>query len=42
MFQRLAEEITNAYNKTGEAYKKKENMHKMAIANLAFAYNLRK
>lgn len=34
----LAEEITNAYNKTGYALTKRENMHKMAEANKAFAH----
>jgi len=37
MFENLAEEINNAYNKTGEAWKKKENIHKEAMANMAFA-----
>lgn len=34
----LAEEILNAYNKTGFAMTKRENMHKMAEANRAFAH----
>lgn len=34
----LAEEIINAYNKTGVAMTKRENMHKMAEANKAFAH----
>lgn len=34
----LAEEILNAYNKTGIAMTKRENMHKMAEANKAFAH----
>jgi len=34
----LADEILNAYNKTGSAMTKRENMHKMAEANKAFAH----
>lgn len=37
MFEKLAEEIIAAYNKTGEAFKKKENIHKEAMGNMAFA-----
>jgi small subunit ribosomal protein S7 len=37
MFEKLAQEIKDAYNKTGEAFKKKENIHKEAIGNMAFA-----
>jgi small subunit ribosomal protein S7 len=37
MFEKLAEEIREAYNKTGEAFKKKENIHKEAMGNMAFA-----
>lgn len=36
--QRLALEIVDAYNETGAAYKKKEDTHKMAEANRAFAH----
>lgn len=36
--QKLAEEILGASNKEGEAIKKKDNMHRMAKANKAFAY----
>ncbi len=36
--QRLALEIVDAYNQTGAAYKKKEDTHKMAEANRAFAH----
>ena len=36
--QRLAQEIVDAYNETGAAYKKKEDTHKMAEANRAFAH----
>lgn len=37
MFEKLAQEIKDAYNKTGEAFKKKENIHKEAMGNMAFA-----
>jgi len=36
--EKLAEEIINASNKEGEAVKKKDNVHRMAKANKAFAY----
>ena len=36
--QRLALEIVDAYNETGTAFKKKEDTHKMAEANRAFAH----
>ncbi|RWZ78814.1 MAG: 30S ribosomal protein S7 [Candidatus Microsaccharimonas sossegonensis] len=36
--QRLALEIVDAYNETGAAFKKKEDTHKMAEANRAFAH----
>ena len=36
--RRLALEIVDAYNETGSAYKKKEDTHKMAEANRAFAH----
>jgi small subunit ribosomal protein S7 len=36
--QRLAAEIVDAYNENGAAYKKKEDTHKMAEANRAFAH----
>lgn len=36
--QRLAAEIVDAYNETGSAFKKKEDTHKMAEANRAFAH----
>lgn len=38
MIERLANEIVDAYNGTGSAHKKKEDMHKMAEANRAFAH----
>ncbi len=36
--QRLADELMNAYNNTGDAIKKREDTHKMAEANKAFAH----
>ena len=36
--ERLAGEIVDAYNETGAAFKKKEDTHKMAEANRAFAH----
>ena len=36
--QRLSLEIVDAYNETGSAYKKKEDTHRMAEANRAFAH----
>lgn len=38
MHERLANEIVDAFNNTGGAYKKKEDMHRMADANRAFAH----
>jgi len=38
MEERLAAEIMDAYNQTGAAYKKKEDVHKMAESNKAFAH----
>jgi len=38
MEERLAAEITDAYNQTGGAFKKKEEVHKMAESNKAFAH----
>ncbi len=38
MREKLAEEIINAANNTGTAVKKKEDMHRMADANKAFAH----
>lgn len=38
MYKRLAEEIMAAYGNQGYAVKKKEETHKMAEANKAFAY----
>ena len=38
MCERLANELIDASNSTGGAFKKKEEMHKMAEANRAFAH----
>ncbi|HJP17355.1 MAG TPA: 30S ribosomal protein S7 [Nitrospinota bacterium] len=38
MVERLASELLDAYKNTGLAVKKKENTHKMAEANKAFAH----
>jgi small subunit ribosomal protein S7 len=38
MYQRLAAELMDAYNNTGTSIKKKEDTHKMAEANKAFAH----
>jgi small subunit ribosomal protein S7 len=38
MFEKLAEEIINAYNQEGEAYKKRKELEKLAEANKAFAH----
>ncbi|HLW06488.1 MAG TPA: 30S ribosomal protein S7 [Marinilabiliaceae bacterium] len=38
MADKLAAEILAAYNQEGGAYKRKEDMHKMAEANRAFAH----
>ena len=38
MEERLAGELVDAYNQTGGAFKRKEEMHKMADANKAFAH----
>ena len=38
MKEKLAGEILDAYNSTGNAIKKKEEMHRMAEANKAFAH----
>jgi small subunit ribosomal protein S7 len=36
--ERLADELLNAYNNTGDAVKKREDTHRMAEANKAFAH----
>ena len=38
MAEKLSAEIVAAYNNEGAAYKRKEDMHKMAEANRAFAH----
>ena len=38
MADTLASELLDAYNNTGSAYKKREDVHKMAEANKAFAH----
>lgn len=38
MWEKLAEEIINAFNGTGTAIKKKEDLHKLAEANRTFAH----
>ena len=38
MEERLGNEIVDAYNQTGGAFKKKEEVHKMAESNKAFAH----
>ena len=38
MFQRLADELSDAYKKQGLAITQRENTHKMAEANKAFAH----
>ena len=38
MAEKLAAEIQDAFNNQGGAYKRKEDMHRMAEANCSFAY----
>jgi len=38
MHKRIANELVDAYNQTGTAFKKKEDTHKMAESNRAFAH----
>ncbi len=38
MAEKLAAEIVDAYNEQGAAFKRKEDMHRMAEANRAFAH----
>jgi small subunit ribosomal protein S7 len=38
MSKRIANELSDAYNQTGTAFKKKEDTHKMAESNRAFAH----
>ena len=42
MHLRLADEIMDAYRRQGTAYEKRENTHKMAEANRAFAHFARR
>jgi small subunit ribosomal protein S7 len=37
MYEKLADEIINAYNKSGEAFKKKENLYKEAESGRVFS-----
>ena len=38
MAEKLASEILDAYNEQGGAFKRKEDLHRMAEANRAFAH----
>ncbi len=38
MSAKLADELVDAYNSTGAAFKKKEDVHRMAEANKAFSH----
>ncbi len=38
MYERLASELVDAYNNTGTTIKRKEDVHKMAESNRAFAH----
>jgi len=38
MYMKLADELMAAYNKEGVAFTKRENVHRMADANKAFAH----
>ncbi len=38
MKEKLSNELLNAYNSTGAAFKKKEDTHRMAEANKAFTH----
>ena len=38
MIDKLAGELTDAFNNTGASVKRKEDMHKMADANKAFSH----
>jgi small subunit ribosomal protein S7 len=42
MYLRLADEISDAYRRQGTAYERRENTHKMAEANRAFAHFARR
>ncbi|RHZ35377.1 30S ribosomal protein S7 [endosymbiont GvMRE of Glomus versiforme] len=41
MSENLAEEIKDAYNKSGEAFKKKENIHKEVMSNMTSTSSLK-
>jgi small subunit ribosomal protein S7 len=38
MYEKLANELIDAYNRRGSAWKKREDTHRMAEANKAFAH----
>jgi len=38
MYEKLAQELLDASKETGAAFKKREDVHRMAIANKAFAH----
>lgn len=38
LYERLADEIMDAYNKQGSAYQRRESLHRMAEANRAFSH----
>jgi len=38
MIEKLSQELLDAYNNTGSAVKKRDDVHKMAEANKAFAH----
>ena len=38
MEKKLADDIVDAYNKTGASFRKREDTHKMAESNRAFAH----
>ena len=42
MYEKLAEEINNAYNKSGEAVKKKETLYKEAESGRVFSFALKR
>lgn len=41
MYEKLAQEVTGAYNKSGEAIKKKENLYKEAESGRVFSFTLK-
>jgi ribosomal protein S7 len=42
MYEKLAEEINNAYNKSGETVKKKETLYKEAESGRVFSFTLKR